>query len=180
QGQATFAVRTAGAPMALLPAVRRLIRGIDPDLPVIQPTTEMHTIDGLLFEERMLAQLASLFGVLALFLAAIGLYALLAQEVTRRTREIGIRMALGAQRRQVMRLVVRLGVALAVAGIALGLAGAFAATRALGSILFGIGAMDPLTLSAVGAVLLLVALASCWLPARRATRVDPMVALRYE
>ncbi len=180
QGQATFAVRTAGAPMALLPAVRRLIRGIDPDLPVIQPTTEMHTIDGLLFEERMLAQLASLFGVLALFLAAIGLYALLAQEVTRRTREIGIRMARGAQRRQVMRLVVRLGVALAVAGIALGLAGAFAATRALGSILFGIGAMDPLTLSAVGAVLLLVALASCWLPARRATRVDPMVALRYE
>ncbi|MGH9476412.1 MAG: ABC transporter permease [Terriglobales bacterium] len=177
---ASFVVRTAGAPMALLPGVRRAVHDIDANMPVVNPATEAETIDQLLFQERMLAKLASLFAALALLLAAIGLYALLAQEVTRRTREIGIRMALGAERRQVLRLVVGLGLGLAAGGIGLGLAGALAATRYLHSLLYGVGASDPLTLTGVGIILLGVAFAACWLPARRATHVDPMVALRYE
>ncbi|MGH9486914.1 MAG: ABC transporter permease [Terriglobales bacterium] len=179
-GFANFEVRTAGKPMALLPAVRRDIHDIDPNLPLAWPTTESRTIDQLLFSERMLAKLASLFGALALLLAAIGLYALLAQEVTGRTQEIGIRMALGAERRQVLGLVLRLGAGLAVVGIGCGLAGAWAATRYLHSQLYGVGPTDPVTLGAASVILLTIALVACWLPARRATRVDPMVALRYE
>ncbi|MGH9476413.1 MAG: ABC transporter permease [Terriglobales bacterium] len=177
---AAFVVRTVSAPTAMLPAARRVVHGIDANLPLIRPSTEAQTIDQLLFRERALARLSGLFGVLALLLAAIGLYALLAQEVTLRTREIGIRMALGAERRQVLRLVVGLGLGLAAGGIGLGLAGALAATRYLHSLLYGVGASDPLTLTGVGVILLGVAFAACWLPARRATRVDPMVALRYE
>lgn len=180
RGFASFEVRTAAAPMALLPAVRKLLHGINPDLPVIRPTTQTASIAGLLFRERLLAQLASLFGALALLLAAIGMYALLAQEVTRRTREIGIRMALGAERRRVIRTVMVRGAALAVAGIIVGLAGAMAATRYLHSMLYGVTATDPVTLGAVGVILFVVALLASWLPARRAARVDPMVALRYE
>ncbi|MGH9468290.1 MAG: ABC transporter permease [Terriglobales bacterium] len=179
-GSASFAVRTAGAPLALLGSVRRVLRQIDPNLPLIDPTTQTATIAGLLFQPRLLARLAALLAALALLLAAIGLYALLAQEVTRRTREIGIRMALGAARGHVLRSVLGLGMGLAAAGLAVGVAGAWAFTRYLHSFLYGVEAMDPWTLAAAGVLLLLVALAACWLPGSRATRVDPLVALRYE
>ncbi|HUX68841.1 MAG TPA: ABC transporter permease [Terriglobales bacterium] len=180
QGYANFEVRSAGDPMALLPAVRRVLRRVDANLPLSHPTTQTASVDRILFRERLMAELSSCFAGLALLLACIGLYGLLAQEVTRRTREIGIRMALGAERGHVLRLVVGLGVALAMAGLGLGVAGAWALTRYLQSMLFGVGATDPMTLAGVGALLLVVALAACLVPARRATRVDPLVALRCE
>ena len=179
-GYANFEVRTAGDPMALLPAVRNVVRKADANLPLSRPTTQTRAIDQLLFNERLMAGLASCFGGLALLLACIGLYGLLAQEVRRRTREIGIRMALGAQRAQVLRMVLALGATLSVVGLGLGLAGAWGLTRFLHSMLFGVQAMDALTLAVVGALLLAVGLAACLVPARRATRVNPLEALRYE
>ncbi|MGH9394595.1 MAG: FtsX-like permease family protein, partial [Terriglobales bacterium] len=180
EGSANFEVRTAQDAMALLPAVRNVVRQADVNLPVGQPTTQTQTIDVLLFQERLLAGLASCLGGLALLLACIGLYGLLAQEVTRRTREIGIRMALGAQRAHLLRMVVGLGAALSCVGLGLGLLGAWGLTRYLHSMLFGVTATDPITLTAVGALLLGVGLAACLIPARRATRVDPLVALRCD
>ena len=180
EGFAAFELRTAGPPMAYLPEVRRAVRAVDARLPVLYPTSQQTSVDQLLFVERMLAQLAGVFAGLALLLAAIGLYALLAQEVTRRTREIGIRMALGAARAQVLRMVLRLGVLLAVIGLLAGGLAAWGVTRYLESFLYGVQPFDPLTLAAVAALLLAVALAACYLPARRATRVDPLTALRCE
>ena len=179
-GYANFEVRTAGNPMALLPAVRNVVHNADANLPLSRPTTQARNIDQLLFNERLMAGLASCFGGLALLLACIGLYGLLAQEVRRRTREIGIRMALGAQRAQVLRMVLALGAGLSVVGLGLGVAGAWGLTRYLHSMLFGVTAMDATTLGLVGALLLAVGLAACLVPARRATKVDPLEALRYE
>ncbi|MGH9472884.1 MAG: ABC transporter permease [Terriglobales bacterium] len=180
EGFATFEVRTAGDPMAALSGVRAVLRTIDPALPLFQVSTQTANVDQLLFRERLMAGLASCFGGLALLLAAIGLYGLLAQEVTRRTREIGIRMALGAERGDVLRMVVGLGATLAALGLAIGVAGALGVTRYLTTMLYGLSATDATTLAAVGALLLVIGLAACWIPARRATRVDPLVALRYE
>jgi len=126
------------------------------------------------------ARLAGFFGVLALILACIGLYGLLSYEVSRRTREIGIRMALGAQPEGVLRLVLRQGIALAVVGAAVGIGVALSVTRYLASMLYGVQPKDPLTLAAVTALLIGIAVAACYIPARRATRVDPITALRYE
>jgi len=128
----------------------------------------------------MIAKLSGFFGLLALVLACIGLYGLLSYEVSRRTREIGIRTALGAQQRDVLRLVVGQGIVLAVAGAAVGIGVALGVTRYLKSILYDVRANDPATIAAVAVLLMFVALAACYVPARRATRVDPMVALRYE
>jgi predicted permease len=176
----SFEVRTAGDPMALLPAVAQAVHSVEVNLPLMRPSSQMQTIDRMLARERMVAELAGIFGGLALLLAAIGLYGLLAQEVTRRTREIGIRMALGAARAQVLRLVLGLGALLTALGLLLGLLGAWGATRYLGTMLYGVQPTDAITLAAVGAILLAVALAACLIPARRATMVDPMIALRYE
>jgi len=120
------------------------------------------------------------FAALALLLAAIGIYGVLAYSVSQRTRELGLRMALGAQRSQILRLVIGQGTALAVVGIILGLGGAFALTRVMRTLLFGVEPSDPLTFVAVSLLLLAIALLACWLPARRAARVHPMEALRYE
>ncbi|HXE31929.1 MAG TPA: ABC transporter permease [Terriglobales bacterium] len=180
EGFANFEVRTADDPMAELTAVRGVLRQMDPNLPLVEPTTQTTNVDRTLFRERMLATLSSCFAGLALLLACVGLYGLLSQEVTRRTREIGIRMALGAERGHLLRMMVGLGAALAAAGLGLGLLGAWGLTRYLQSMLYGLTSTDPLTLAAVGALLLAVALAACLVPARRATRVDPLVALRCE
>jgi ABC-type antimicrobial peptide transport system permease subunit len=128
----------------------------------------------------MLAWLSASFGLVALVLAAIGVYGVLAYAISRSTREIGIRMALGAQRRTVLALVLGRGLKLAGAGIVLGLMGAMASTRLLRSLLFGVGPTDPLTFVVVPLLLVFVALLACWLPARRAANVDPMAALRCE
>jgi ABC-type antimicrobial peptide transport system permease subunit len=149
-------------------------------MPLFQVTTESQQIDRLLFQERLVARLSAFFGLLALVLACIGLYGLLSYEVSRRTREIGIRMALGAQERDVLRLVVKQGLALAVVGAVVGIGVALGVTRYLTSMLYGVHANDPVTIGVVAVLLALVALAACYIPARRATRVDPMVALRYE
>ena len=179
-GGATFEVRTAGDPQALVPIVRKTVAQIDPNLPLRDVTTESQQIDRLLFQERLVARLAGFFGLLALALACIGLYGLLAYEVTRRTREIGIRSALGAQRGDVLRLVVGQGLLLAVVGAVAGIGVALGVTHYLKSMLYEVSAYDPMTMVVVSALLILVALAACLIPARRATNVDPMVALRYE
>ncbi len=179
-GVATFELRTAADPQALLPAIREVVGQVDANLPLFNVTTQSHQIDRLLFQERLVARLAGFFGVLALVLACIGLYGLLSYEVSRRTREIGIRIALGAQPERVLRLVLWHGIALAMVGAAVGIGVSLGVTRYLASMLFNVRASDPWTMGAVAVVLGLVALAACYIPARRATRVDPMVALRYE
>ena len=177
---AIFALRTAANPTSMVLAVRRAVGEVNNNLPLSNVTTETEQIDRLLFQERMIARLSGFFGLLALVLACIGLYGLLSYEVARRTREIGIRMALGAQQRDVLRLVVGQGIVVAVVGAAVGIGVALGVTRYLESMLFNVHANDPATMIGVAVLLTLVALAACYIPARRATRVDPMVALRYE
>jgi predicted permease len=176
----TFELRTAGDPRTVIPAVRGILAHSGFDLPIFGIKTESQSIDELLFTERLIARLASLFGLLALLLACIGLYGLLSYDVTRRTREIGIRMALGAPSGDVLGRVVRHGIALVAIGAAVGTAASISLTRYLGSLLYNVNPSDPLALTAVTVLLLVVALAACYIPARRATRVDPLVALRYE
>jgi len=160
--------------------VRKLVGEVDENLPVFDLRTQTETIDRLLFNERLVARLSALFGLLALMLACVGLYGLLSYEVTRRTREIGIRTALGAQRIGVLQLVMKQGLLLAVIGAAAGILAALWVMRCMGTLLYGVPAADPGTFVAVAGLLLAVAFLACWVPARRATRVDPMVALRYE
>jgi predicted permease len=179
-GQVTFALRSAVAPSALIPTVRHIVNEVDENLPVFGVRTQTQTIDRLLFGQRLVARLSSLFGALGLVLACIGLYGLLSYEVSRRTREIGIRAALGAQRQDVLRMVIKQGLVLVVFGLVAGVLAAFGATRFLQSLLFGVKPTDPWTFAAVCALLIFVGALACYIPARRATRVDPMVALRYE
>jgi len=176
----SFELRTSRDPLSLVPDVREVVRQAGTYIPMVNVNTQERHIDQLLFQERLVARLSSLFGLAALLLASIGLYGLLAHEVTRGTREIGIRIALGAPAGQVLRRVVRHGVTLAAVGVALGIAGSFAATRLLDSMLYDVKPGDTVTLIAVSILLMLVALAACYIPARRAIRVDPLVALRYE
>jgi predicted permease len=175
-----FELRTAGDPLAIVPDVRDVVRQVGSDIPVVHVKTQTQQIDGLLFQERLVARLSSLFGLAALLLAAIGIYGLLAHEVTRGTREIGIRVALGAPAGQVLRRIVRRGVALAAVGIAIGIPVSLAVTRLLGGMLYNVKPGDPATLIAVSTLLTLVALAACYFPALRALRVDPLIALRHE
>jgi predicted permease len=177
---AAFEVRTAGDPQALIPAIRETVARLDANLPLRDVTTQSQQIDRLLFQERLVARLSGFFGLLALVLACIGLYGLLAYEVARRTREIGIRVAVGAQTGDVLRLVVKQGLVLALLGSALGIAGALGVTRYLKSMLYDVRANDPATIVVVSVLLVVIALAACFIPARRATTVDPMVALRHE
>ena len=143
-------------------------------------TSQTEQIERTLYQERLFAGLSSLFGLLALALACIGLYGLLSYEVTRRTREIGIRMALGARHREIRSLVVRRGLLLTLSGAVIGIAVAAGVTRYLETLLYGVRPTDPWTFVGVVILLGIVALVACYLPARRAMRVDPMVALRYE
>ncbi len=180
EGGATFALRTTTAAAVLMPAVRDAVNKTDNNLPVFQMRTQGETIDRLLFNERLVARLFGLFGGMGLVLACIGLYGLLSYEVTLRTREIGIRTALGAQRWDVWVLVLRQGVLLVVLGGAAGVGISLAVTRLLHSLLYNVQATDPTTFFSVTALLVAVGVIACLLPARRATLVDPMVALRCE
>jgi putative ABC transport system permease protein len=175
-----IAVRTTGDPERLSAAVRRDIRALDPTLPIadIQPMTRF--VEDSVAQPRLRAALLALFGATALMLAVLGVYGVISYNVGRRTREVGIRMALGAQRRDVLELVLRQGLGLTAVGLAAGLAAALLLTRPLTSLLFGIEPLDPTTYGSVAAILLLASLAACWIPARRATRVDPIRTLRYE
>jgi predicted permease len=179
-GGGTFEVRTRGNPASLTGTIRGIVSQMDSSLTISDVYTETQLIDQLLVRERMVAQLSGFFGLLALALACVGLYGLLSFEVTRRTREIGIRMALGAQDGDVLRMVVKQGIVLAFIGAALGIGAAIAVTRYLDSFLYGVHAGDPATIMLVATLMVVVALAACYIPARRATKVDPMVALRYE
>jgi predicted permease len=179
-GGASFELRTAADPQALLPAVREVVAKVNTNLPLYDVKTESQQIDRLLFQERLVARLSGFFALLALVLACVGLYGLLSYEVSRRTREIGIRLALGAQPGSVLKLVLRQGITLAMVGAVVGVGAALGVTRYLASMLYDVHANDPLNLIAVALLLLLVALAACFIPARRAMRVDPLVALRYE
>jgi predicted permease len=178
--QASFEVRTAGDPKTLIAPLRSLINQRDSNLPMVGVKTQSELIEALVGRERIIANLSSLFGILALSLACIGLYGLLSYEVTRRTREIGIRMALGARRGDLIQLVVSRGIALVLAGIAAGVVGALAAGRLLNTLLYGVKANDPVTLVGVTVLLLGVAACAAFVPARRASTVNPVVALRYE
>ena len=180
KGGVHFAVRTASDPFSVLPAARQIVADLDNNLPLFDVRTQTERIERLLFNERLIARLAALFGLLALVLACLGLYGLLAYEVAQRTREIGIRTALGAQERDVLRLVGAQGLALVVSGIAFGAVAAVMITRLLGSLLYEVRPTDPIALFAVCVVFLLVGVLACWIPARRAALVDPMSALRCE
>ncbi len=179
-GDPMFELRTRGNPLAIVSAVREAVHDVDSNLPIFSIQTQSAAIDQLLFQERLIAQLSSFFGLLALALACIGLYGLLAYEVARRTREIGIRMALGAGSQRVLANVVGKGLALSGIGVVIGLGVAVGVTRYLKSELYDVKPTDPITMISVTAILLLVALLACYIPARRATQVDPMVALRNE
>jgi predicted permease len=173
-------VRTAGDPAALVGSVRSEMRALNKDVPVFSVQTMEERIGGQLAADRMIAVLLSVFAGGALLLAAIGIYGVMGYAVAQRTHEIGIRIALGAEQRDILRLVLGQGVLLILIGAGIGLVLAFAATRVLQSLLFGVSATDPLTFAVVLLVLVGVALLACYLPARRATKVDPLVALRYE
>ena len=179
-GSVSFSLRTAPDPERFATQVRAAVNEMDSNLPVFGVRTLTQQIDRQVFQERLVARLAGFFGALALMLACIGLYGLVSYEVARRTREIGIRTALGAEKVDVLRLVLGQGMKLTVAGAVLGIALALGLTRYAKSLLFGVGASDPMTFAAVTMLLLGVTLLACYVPARRATRVDPVVALRYE
>jgi len=175
-----LAVKSSAPPEALTSAITSQIRGLDPD----QPVTAVRTVDELLSrtlsEARFSLLLFSLFAVLGLILATIGIYGVMATTVTQRTHEIGLRMALGAQKRDVLRLIIGQGMILVLVGVAVGLAFAVGLTRLMSTLLFEVSPTDPLTLAVITLLLAVVALLACYIPARRATKVDPMEALRYE
>ena len=185
-GGSTVEVRTTGDPGASVAAIRQAVHEVDGNLPLNAIKTQVEQADETLRMERLFAKLLTLFGLLAQQLAAIGLFGVMAYSVSQRTHEIGIRMALGADRRRVLRMILRQGMILAVLGVLLGLAGAYLVTRYLESVmnlksmLFEVKVSDPLTYGVIAGGLTLVALIACYIPARRATRVDPMIALRCE
>ncbi|SDF75794.1 ABC transporter permease [Terriglobus roseus] len=177
---AHFELRTSGDPVALVKQVRAIVAQADNNLPLFDVRTQSQQIEQALYQERLMSRLSSFFAFLALILACIGLYGLLSYEVARRTREMGIRMALGAQRGALMRLVVRRGLLLAMAGAVIGTGAALAVTRLMSAILYDVRPYDPATLAGVCILLVMVALVACLVPARRAMSIDPMVALRNE
>jgi putative ABC transport system permease protein len=176
----TLVVKSKSEPMALVGAVRSQVFAVDPDLPVYKVMSLNEIVAESVARPRFNMYLLGIFSAVALVLAAIGIYGLMSFSVSQRTHEIGIRLAMGAGSGDVFKLVVGEGMALALAGLALGLAVAWAVTRLLSSLLFGVTTTDPVTFAGVSFVLAAVALVAVYIPARRATRVDPLVALRYE
>jgi ABC-type antimicrobial peptide transport system permease subunit len=175
----TLELRTAGDPLGLATEVRAAIAQVDDKLPILNLTSRIQT-DESLRQERLLAQLVSFFGLLGLVLSCVGLYGIMAHAVVRRTNEIGIRMALGAQRRDITWMVLGESLLLVGAGLVIGVPAAWGAAHLISSQLFGLNPSDPVTLSLAVILLTLVGALAGYLPARRASRVDPLVALRYE
>jgi ABC-type antimicrobial peptide transport system permease subunit len=175
-----LAVRTAGDPLSIAAAVRRAVTETDKDQPVSQVRPMEVLLDSEIASRRIQAQLLGTFAILALVLASLGIYAVLAYGVAQRTSEIGLRLALGARELDVLRSVMVQGARLLASGTVLGLAGAWLLTRLMGSLLYGVAPSDAGTFAASVVILLLVGLGACYFPARRATRVDPMMALRYD
>jgi putative ABC transport system permease protein len=176
----SLVVRGAGDPTGLIAGVRRKVAALDRDQPLYNVRTLKQALAESLARERFGLMLIVTFAGLALLLAAVGVYGVLAYSVTQRTREIGVRLALGASRRDVLRLIAGQGMKLVLAGVGVGLLAAFALTRLMTRLLYGITATDPLAFIVVSVLLVVVALVACWIPARRATKIDPMVALRFE
>ena len=180
EGVWRLAVKTSAAPMSMLGTIRKHVNALDSSLAVLRPRTMNDVISDAMQDTSLQTFLLSVFAALAVLLAAVGLYSVMAYLVTQRTHELGIRMALGAQRNDVLRLVLGYGARLTVIGVSVGIAAALALTRLIRILLFGVSANDFLTFAPVVILLTFVALTACYIPARRATRVDPMVALRYE
>ena len=175
-----FAVRTRQRPTNLSAPVKKEILQVDPLLPLTGERLLSQIVSGSLATNRFNTVLLGTFAALGVVLAAVGVYAVMSNFVTHRTPEIGIRLALGAQRGDVLRLVLRQGMQLAAAGVLVGLASAVGLTRILRNFLYGVSPTDPVTFAAIPLILVIIALLACWLPARRAAKVDPMEALRYE
>lgn len=178
--QLSLVMRTAGDPSLETSALRSALAEIDPNQPLVKVRTMEENMATTVAQPRFRTWLIGILAMLALVLAAVGVYGVMSYTVTQRTSEIGVRVALGAQPQDVFRTIVGQGLRLALFGVAVGLAAALAITRLLQNFLFGISAYDPFTFIAVSALLTLVAVAASYFPARRATRVDPMIALRYE
>jgi putative ABC transport system permease protein len=176
----TFEVQTLGDSSRLVAALPPLLREIDPRLQVLGSYTMEQMVDESLLQQRILAQLAGFFSLSALLLSALGLYGVLAHGVASRRREIGIRLAVGAKRHEVIGLVIKQGLTLVCVGALIGLSAALAVMRVVKSLLYEVAPTDPPTFAGVTLLLALVALLACWLPARRAAKIDPMVALRCE
>jgi ABC-type antimicrobial peptide transport system permease subunit len=176
----TYAIRTRTKPESIIPALRRAVQTTDPELPVVRVRTQEQQIDADLEEERLFVTLTSGFGTLALVLASVGIYGLMAYSVAQRTNEIGIRLALGASPRRVLTMVLSEASWLATAGVAAGVGASLLLNRLVKSMLYGIAPYDPATLSGALLLLLTVALAASWIPARRAARVQPVEALRRD
>ena len=177
---AIIAVRTAGDPAAATGSVREAVRQVDPNLPMVDVSTQLEQVERRFEQEKLFAQAYALFGGLAMLLAAIGLFGLMSYSVSRRTNEIGIRMALGAQRGHVLGLVMRESMILVVVGVVIGVAVALGLSRFVATLLYGLAGTDAMTMAAAIGVMVLVSALAGFLPARRASRVDPMVALRYD
>jgi putative ABC transport system permease protein len=175
-----FVVRAEGDPASVAGAVRAAVHGIDPALPIFGMQTMSDTVADSLVRPRFLSLLLGAFSVIALALATVGIYGVMAYSVSQRTQEIGVRVALGARSSDVMKMVLGQGTKLAAVGVGIGLAGAFALTRVMSTLLFEVSVTDPATFAAVVALLAIVALLACYIPARRATKVDPLIALRCE
>jgi putative ABC transport system permease protein len=176
----TLLLRAAARPDTLAPAARRAILAIDPGQPVSEVRTLQAIVDLSTAQRRFTLVLLTLFALVALVLASVGLYGVVAYSVTQRTHEIGVRMALGAQRGEILALVLRQGMGMTLWGLLAGLLGAAALARVMSGLLFGVSAHDPITFAATVLILSTVALGAIWVPARRATRVEPTSALRYE
>jgi putative ABC transport system permease protein len=179
-GNLFLAARSGVDPNSLVAAVRGVLQKLDPNLPAYEVTTMAEQVTNQTTRSRFSAWLLGVFGALALALAAIGIYSVMAYAVEQRSREIGVRVALGARAGDVLKMVIGQGMRLALAGVALGLGAALALTQLMKRLLFGVGATDPLTYGAIALLLTLVALLACYVPARRATKVDPLVAIRCE
>jgi putative ABC transport system permease protein len=178
----TLQIRSAVPPESLIAPVQQVIRGLAPDLPIYDVRTMKQSLGGFngFFFFRMGAVLAAVMGLIGLTLAVVGVYGLVSYNAEQRTHEVGIRMALGAGRRQILGLILRQGMGLVIVGVLCGLVASWALTRAMARLLVGVSVTDPLTFAGVTLLLAAIALWACYIPARRAMRLDPMAALRYE